>query len=118
MTAGWPGPGGPLARRRRAFVDALARARSVPVGPPGWRPTGPWLARDPELTQPGPRPTVQPDSGDLAEPALPRRRGRRLAVLAVVGLLALAVGGGAGYAAQRSGRRPSAPSRTPRARCR
>ena len=37
----------------------------------------------------------------MPEPALPRHRGRRLAVLTVVGLLALAVGGGAGYAAQR-----------------
>ena len=80
------------------FVDALDAALGpVAAGPT----TQPWLDRDPELTQPGPRPTVQPDSGDLPEPALPRRRGRRLAVLALVGLLALAVGGGAGYAAQR-----------------
>ena len=80
------------------FVDALAAALGpVATGPA----TQPWLDRDPELTQPGPRPTVQPDSGDLPEPALPSRRGRRLAVLALVGLVALAVGGGAGYAAQR-----------------
>ena len=80
------------------FVDALAAA----VGPVASGPsTQPWLERDPELTQPGPRPTVQPERGALPEPALPRRRGRRLAVYTVVGLLALAVGGGAGYAAQR-----------------
>ncbi len=80
------------------FVDAVAAALGpVAAGPV----TQPWLDRDPELTQPGPRPTVQPDSRDLPEPALPRRRGRRLAALAMVGLLALAVGGGAGYAAQR-----------------
>ena len=80
------------------FVDALDSA----LGPAAAGPTTqPWLDRDPELTQPGPRPTVQPESGDLPEPALPRRRGRRLAVLAVVGLLALVIGGGGGYAAQR-----------------
>ena len=81
-----------------AFVTALESA----LGPAATGPaTQPWLDRDPELTQPGPRPTVQPDSGDLPDPALPRRRGRRLAVLTLVGLVALAVGGGGGYAAQR-----------------
>ena len=80
------------------FVDALAAALGpVAAGPT----TQPWLDRDPELTQPGPRPTVSPELGALPEPKLPRRRGRRLAVLSVVGLLALAVGGGGGYAAQR-----------------
>jgi hypothetical protein len=80
------------------FVRALDRA----VGPMAAGPaTQPWLERDPELTQPGPRPTLQPEQDALPEPTLPRRRGRRLAVLTVVGLLALAVGGGAGYAAQR-----------------
>src|SRR6185436_19071201 len=80
------------------FVDALTSA----LGPVA---TGPaiqtWLDRDPELTQPGPRPTPQPEEGALPQPALLRHRGRRLAVLTVVGLLALVVGGGAGYAAQR-----------------
>ncbi len=81
-----------------AFVTALDAA----LGPIAVGPTAqPWLDRDPDLTRPGPRPTVQPASGALPEPGLPRRRGRRLAVLALVGLLALAVGGGAGYAAQR-----------------
>jgi serine/threonine protein kinase len=81
-----------------AFIAALTTA----LGPAAVGPTTqPWLERDPELTQPGPRPTVPPDSKDLPEPELPRHRGRRLAVLAVVGLVALAVGGGAGYAAQR-----------------
>jgi hypothetical protein len=80
------------------FVTALAAA----LGPIASGPvTQPWLDRDPELTQPGPRPTVSPDGRELPEPDLPSRRGRRLAVLALVGLLALAVGGGAGYAAQR-----------------
>ena len=81
------------------FVNALAAALGpVAAGPA----TQPWLDRDPELTQPGPRPTRRGrTSGELPEPALPRRRGRRVAVLALVGVLALAVGGGAGYAAQR-----------------
>jgi hypothetical protein len=81
-----------------AFVAALTAALGPSADGPS---TQPWLERDPELTQAGPRPTVQPDSKELPEPALPRHRGRRLAVLAAVGLLALAVGGGAGYAAQR-----------------
>jgi len=80
------------------FVRALDRALG-PVAPgPA---TQPWLERDPELTQPGPRPTLPPDQGAIPEPSLPRHRGRRLAVLMVVGALALVVGGGAGYAAQR-----------------
>jgi hypothetical protein len=80
------------------FVRALDRA----VGPVTTGPdTQPWLDRDPELTQPGPRPTLQPEKDALPEPTLPRRRGRRLALFTVVGLLALVVGGGAGYAAQR-----------------
>ena len=78
--------------------------------------TQPWLERDPELTQPGPRPTVSPALDALPEPDLPRRRGRRLAVLTLVGLVALAVGGGAGYAAQRGVARASAPSPTTTAR--
>lgn len=93
-----------LARRRddrfpnvTAFVTALAAA----LGPIAAGPTSqPWLDRDPELTQPGPRPTPEPEAGGLPEPTLPRRRGRRLAVLTLVGMLALVVGGGAGYAAQ------------------
>jgi hypothetical protein len=80
------------------FVDALA----VALGPAAAGPvTQPWLERDPELTQPGPRPTLEPEAEELPEPTLPRRRGRRLAVYSLIGLVALAVGGGAGYAAQR-----------------
>ena len=80
-----------------AFVAALTTA----LGPAAEGPsTQPWLDRDPELTRPGPRPTQVPAVGALPEPRPPRRR-RRLAVLALVGVVALAVGGGAGYAAQR-----------------
>ena len=81
-----------------AFVAALAAALGpVAAGPT----TEPWLDRDPELTQPGPRPTPQPVTGALPDARLPGHRGRRLAVLAVVGVVALGLGGGAGYAAQR-----------------
>jgi hypothetical protein len=93
-----------LARQRDdryPSVTGFIRALDSAVGPVDAGPaTRPWLDRDPELTQPGPRPTLPPDHGGLPEPTLPRRRGRRLAVLALVGLVALAVGGGAGYAAQ------------------
>jgi hypothetical protein len=81
-----------------AFAQALAKALGPIASGPA---TQPWLDRDPELTQPGPRPTVPPEHGALPDPELPRRRGRKLAVLSLVGLLALVVGGGAGYAAQR-----------------
>jgi hypothetical protein len=94
-----------LAKRREdrfptvtEFSEALAAALGpIASGPATQR----WLDRDPELTQPGPRPTVSPELGALPEPKLPRRRGRRLAVLTLVGLVALAIGGGGGYAAQR-----------------
>lgn len=84
------------------FVDALevALGASVVAGD-----QGPWLHRDPHLTQPGPRPTVRPAASALPEPAAPARsgRGRRAALLVLVGVLALVLGAGAGYAAQRQG---------------
>ena len=80
-----------------AFVTALEAA----LGPDAQGPTTqPWLDRDPELTQPGPRPSLEPAAEELPQPRPPRRR-RRILVLALVGVLALVVGGGAGYAAQR-----------------
>jgi serine/threonine protein kinase len=79
------------------FVAALDDALG-PVAPgPA---TQPWLERDPELTQPGPRPTMPPPDGELSEPTLPRR-GRRLAVYSVALIATLVLGGGAGFAAQR-----------------
>jgi hypothetical protein len=80
------------------FVDELEAALGAVASGPT---TQSWLDRDPQLTQPGPRPTVSPVGCELPGPDLPRRRGRRVAALAVLGVLALALGGGAGYAAQR-----------------
>ncbi len=61
----------------------------------------PWLPLDPDLTQLGPRPSLLPVSGEpLADPVLPRRRRRPLRAV-LVGLAALAVGTGGGYAAAR-----------------
>jgi hypothetical protein len=80
------------------FVAALDAALGPVASGPA---TQPWLTPDPELTQPGPRPTVRPAADELPDPKPPRRhRGRRLAAYVLVGLLALALGGGAGYAAQ------------------
>ena len=80
------------------FVTALAAA----LGPiAAGAASQPWLDRDPELTQPGPRPTVTPDGAALPEPDLPSRRGRRVAAFVAAGVVALALGGGVGYAAQR-----------------
>ena len=91
------------------FVDALDSA----LGPAAaGTTTQPWLDRDPELTQPGPRPTVQPDSGELPEPALPRRRGRRFAVLTLLGCSPSRSAGEPGTPPSASSPRPSAPSPT------
>ncbi|GAA2018423.1 serine/threonine-protein kinase [Nocardioides kribbensis] len=91
-----------------AFVAALSAALDPLVGRQGS--TGsisrPWLPLDPELTQPGARPSVHQPSGELPEPSPPARtarptRRRRVAgalVGAVAGVLALGAGALAGYA--------------------
>ncbi len=80
-----------------AFVDALGAAfdGATPAGAP------PWLPRDPHLTQPGAAPSARPDSGELPEPAPPRRRRGRRVLTAVAATVALVVGTGAGYAVER-----------------
>jgi serine/threonine protein kinase len=52
----------------------------------------PWLPPDPDLTQPGRRPTIKPEKAPLPSPALPPRSRRGLVVAAVVGVLALVAG--------------------------
>jgi eukaryotic-like serine/threonine-protein kinase len=90
-----------------AFVTALERALgSTAVGPA----ETPWIARDPDLTEPGPRPTDLVDAAPTSSPsaAPPRRRRRtRILVPLLVGALALVVGAGGGYAAQRSVGQPT-----------
>ncbi|MFC4784580.1 serine/threonine-protein kinase [Nocardioides sp. MAHUQ-72] len=88
-----------------SFVAALAAALG-PVGTGPQEPAAPqpWLPVDPQLTQPGAAPTPRPASDDLAPPS-PPRRGRRRAVAAGAGVVALVVGGATGYLAeQRMGR--------------
>jgi serine/threonine protein kinase len=74
-----------------SFVAALRKA----LGESG-RGTLParWLPVDPELTQPGNRPSLVPDRGELPDPTPPRRARRwPVAALAMVLLLAGALGG-------------------------
>ncbi len=86
------------------YLEALTAALAPSLG----RDTGPlpapWLPVDPELTQPGPRPSPVSPDGALPEPSPPARspaaRRRRFAVLAVAAVVALAVGAGTGYALQ------------------
>ena len=84
-----------------AFVTALAAA----LGPVAeGDATAAWLPLDPDLTQPGARPTSRPSREPLPEAAdPPRPRRRRLVVGAVVGVAALAVGLVAGYLVEQRG---------------
>jgi serine/threonine protein kinase len=95
------------------FVSALEAALGpAVVGPAA---TSAWLPVDPDLTQPGPRPTAAPAAATGAgerpvsgQDVPPRSRRRRARVVAGVvgGLLSLACGAVAGYAVERS-RTPS-----------
>ena len=77
-----------------AYVDAVEAALGpVAVGDP----SAAWLPVDPHLTQPGARPTQRPSDEPLPPPVPPRRRRGRWLIGALVGVLALAVGVGAGY---------------------
>jgi eukaryotic-like serine/threonine-protein kinase len=78
-----------------AYVDALTTALgdwAVPAG----QGLQPWQAVDPELTQPGARPSPMPVSGQLGDPVLPNRS-RRLVAMTAVTMLALGVGAVAGW---------------------
>lgn len=84
-----------------AFVDALVAALAPELGGTGATAMpGRWLPADPDLTQPGARPSPRPDVAALGEPTPPRRpRGRRV-VAVLAGVAALAVGAAAGYAVE------------------
>jgi len=74
----------------RSFVDALRTALGENAA--GELPAR-WLPVDPELTQPGNRPSLVPARGDLPPPVAPKRRRWPVATLALVLLAAGAVGG-------------------------
>ena len=96
-----------------AFVTALEAA----LGPAlqGSAVTEAWLPVDPDLTQPGPRPTASPD-GEVppgsTEPRPRRGRGRAVLVGSVVGLVGLGLGIGAGYLVQQALEEPEDPTFT------
>jgi serine/threonine protein kinase len=80
-----------------AFVEALRVALGeTDVGELPAR----WLPIDPELTQPGNRPSLVPAAGDLPEPHPPKRRRRWPA--AVLSVVLLAAGAAGGFALWRS----------------
>jgi eukaryotic-like serine/threonine-protein kinase len=74
----------------RSFVDALRTALGEDEA--GELPAR-WLPVDPELTQPGNRPSLVPSKDDLPPPVAPKRRRWPAAALAVALLVAGAVGG-------------------------
>ena len=59
----------------------------------------PWLPIDPNLTQPGPRPTALPSDDPLPDPNPPRPSTRRRVLTGVAAALALGAGAAAGYLA-------------------
>ncbi len=84
-----------------AYVEALTAALGDATVVEGLDSAGEgWLSADPQLTQPGARPTLPPPSGALPEPDLPSpgRAWPRRAALVLAGLVAGAVALGAGAA--------------------
>jgi hypothetical protein len=79
------------------YVEALTAALAVDGDAETVEPAESWLPVDPELTQPGARPSLIAAAESLPEPAPPRRRWRRV-VGAAVGLAAIAGGVAVGYA--------------------
>ena len=78
-----------------AYVEALTTALGDWAAPAG-RGLRPWQAVDPELTQPGARPSPMPVTGELGDP-VPPKRGRRLVAVLAVTLLVLGAGAAAGW---------------------
>ncbi|GAB3246933.1 serine/threonine-protein kinase [Nocardioides dilutus] len=83
-----------------AFVTALEAALGPAVEDAAVAEA--WLPVDPDLTQPGPRPTSGPgaEQQPVSTERPARRRGRVVLVASVVGLLGLGLGVLAGYVAQ------------------
>ncbi len=81
------------------YVDALTTALGPTLdGDHGPLPE-PWLPLDPNLTQPGPRPSSFGPGPDLPDPVLPpRSRTRARVLLGVAAVVALVAGAGVGYA--------------------
>ena len=116
--AGSPGPPPPLSTPERPYpgaVEAAVRRGLAPDREDRWPDVAsyvtaltsalgadttdsmstPWLPIDPELTQPGARPSPLVVSGALPPPKPPRRTGRRIvAVVAGVAVVAVAAVGG------------------------
>jgi len=94
------------------YVAALDAALTSELGPSVDQAHGPlpepWLPLDPNLTQPGPRPSSFGPGPDLADPVPPRASTRRRVLLAVAAVVALVAGAGAGYEIQQAGRGPVA----------
>lgn len=125
--AGDPGPAPSLSTADRSFpaeLDEVVRRGLAPARADRWpdvasyvaalesavgetaarTPTDAWLPLDPQLTQPGARPSPPPVAAPLLDPDLPRSRHRRWwgALAAVVALLAGTAGGIAVERSQRS----------------
>lgn len=80
-----------------SYVDALATALGPEVADTG---VGPWIPVNPQLTQPGARPSAVASVDPLPDPVPPRRSRRRTA-LAVGGIaLAVAAAVAVGYAVE------------------
>ncbi|WP_395658992.1 serine/threonine-protein kinase [Nocardioides sp.] len=62
-----------------------------------------WLPVDPDLTQPGARPSARPSHDSLPAPVPPRRGRARLLAGGLVGVLAVAVGLGVGFWVEQRG---------------
>ena len=84
-----------------AYVAALSTALG---GSTADSIAAPWLPVDPQLTQPGARPSPLPPSHELA-PSKPPRRAARLVLASVVALVVLAAAGVAGYTYEQRGDR-------------
>ena len=85
------------------YVDALDESLGLRAA--GSMPE-PWVPLDPNLTQPGPRPTALPADESLPGPRPPRRRPRKVVIAVGAGVLVVALGAAAGYVANRQAADP------------